>query len=525
MNPAELDLQAALALSASLNPDPHLTQRTSDYLAGRMLGPREVVIVQSKTEVPGALADEESAELGQSVRYWAGPLLPAGHARRAEQIRSLKKAFAPRNLILEGCERLADAITADEAGWSFTLTRPLKNGEQPTADEATLIAEAEAMATEWWDRRKIHLLMQRWVPELIAHGRGVLRPVLAASARNEDGTLKAQADPVKAALNLHIKAADPLTSGIVEDPDTLEQIGVTALDFWDAERRYQQEAELTWIGEDGKTYLRIITGNRERQQSRQAGLDLGGHLLLLQAELRRPAVTEDVIRQNDQANVAYTLMGKNTHFAGYVERFGIGIDPPEKLNVGPETANFFQPSVITETETRPDGVKIVRESPMPGARYEKFDPADPKALNASIDVFERNVFSLLRQAFTLHATGSNASGRSQEVATGDYAVAVKRLRGAVEAILRDLLGLLLRLVALQLGQPERYAGLRPVVSLTAFTFPPSPEERSQNREDVKAGLLSYQTGRARAGVADPDAEARQIAKEQQEAANALPQPT
>jgi hypothetical protein len=63
------------------------------------------------------------------------------------------------------------------------------------------------------------------------------------------------------------------------------------------------------------------------------------------------------------------------------------------------------------------------------------------------------------------------------------------------------------------GQPGRFAELRAVFECRIDSGPMSSDDQSQVRENVKAGLMSEETGMSRLGIDDVDAELERIASE------------
>jgi len=523
-----------------------LTERVSDYLAGYQLGPRSAglpLLGLPRLPTPG----QEGAELdGSGTLYWVGPMVPRTHKRYAEMQTALIKSFNSRNIILEGVEFLADGVGADEADWSLVSDQDSGDETKPLPkEEQALLDEAEALITAWWDQRDLPTTIQQLLVSAIAHGRAPLRPRIPQRYKDATGKLKPIIDPLKSLEPLHLVLPDVGLSGVYTDPESLDRIGVTQVIYRTASE-YKTEWEVTHIDEQGKTLLTVLSiGGQEITDSKASTpMDLGGRLWLFELRFPRGAVTRDVLSNQDALNVAQTLLSRNTHFAGFAQIYGIGIDPPttggtepttlsdgtvipgqpeQTVQAGPGTQSFFQPSVTT-TITRSTGpneqpVEIVEETPYRGASYNKIDPADPKAIQASIDRAESNIYSALRQRFVLMDDKATASGRSREVATGSFLRATARYATAVEHLIRELIEFALEISAMVQGQPGKYRSLRASVTCKQQVFDPSPEAIAAGLSLMQAKVWSRQRLQGVTGVSDQAAEDARIADE-----NAPPEP-
>lgn len=516
MNPNEPTLfELTYALGTLQNP---LTSRITDYLAGYQLGPRNGL---DPLRYP-TLQSLESVGQGQGTLYWTGPMLPMGHSRYGEMQLALMKSFNFRNISLEGVEFLADGVGADEADWS--LVSDLEDGsETPLPPEVeALKEEAEQLLTEWWDHRDVPGTLQTLLHTAIAHGRAPLRFRIPNRYRDDAGKLTLERDPLRSLDPLHLVLPDVALSGVYVDPDTLERIGITQI-FYTTANSWKNEWELTYKDPTGKTILTMLDQGGVPYASSEP-LDLAGRLWLLELHYPRGAVTRDVLSNQDALNVALTMLNRNTHFAGFTQMYGIGIDPPVNaagepvVPAGPGSQTFFQPSVSLETTaTSVNGtpVSTTKETAYPGAKYAKLDPADPTAVLEAIRIAETNIYSSLRQRFVLMDDKATASGRSREVATGSFLRATARYGSKMEHLIRELLELALAVSGIIQGQPGKYAGFRANVTCSQKVFDPSPLQVASDLSLQQAGVISRQTLQTRVGISDPAAEDARILEEAQ----------
>jgi hypothetical protein len=514
-----------------------LTERITDYLGGYQLGPRSDAL-----DFRFAPAfNQDQVQQGMGTLYWNGPMVPVGHRRYNDMQLALIKSFNFRNITQEGIEFLADGVGADEADWS--LVSELESGDEaiplPPAEQA-LLDEAEELLTAWWDHRDLPTTIQHLLQTAIAHGRAPLRPRIPERYKDSTGKLIPITDPLSSLEPLHLVLPDVALSGVYTDPESLERIGVTQVNYRNA-TEYKLEWEVTHLDPDGKTVLQVLSlGGEEITDVRKSDpLDLGGRLWLFELKFPRAAVTRDVLSNQDALNVALTLLSRNTHFAGFAQIYGIGIDPPmtggessvlsdgtvkpatpeETVQAGPGTQMFFQPSVSTTivrtTGTNGLPMETITETPYAGASYNKIDPADPKAIEAAITIAETNIYSALRQRFVLMDDKATASGRSREVATGSFLRATARYATGTEHLIRELLEFALEVSALLQGQPGKYRSLRASVTCRQQVFDPSPLQVAANLSLKKEGIISRQTLQNLVGIADTVAEDARIAEEAQ----------
>lgn len=519
-NPKPADLQRVAETFSGPN-----TRRITDYLNGYQLGPQRPMAFldgAGKLTLPDASTD---------ISYWTGDLLPEKNPGYANQVKAIRRSFTFRNVLLEGLELLADGIGADEADWSFVLTRPLKDGEKPNEAEQALIEELEAVVTTWWDDRDLPSLIQQCVVLALAHKHQPLRPRLPARFRDAQGRL-IKRPPERSLDPLWLVLTDVGDAGIYQDPDTMERHAVTRI--WTADQTLATEWEISSLDEKNRTVIRTVAEDGAVTPS--APLPLGGLLWLLDLRMPRGMVTPDALTQQDARNVASTALNRNTRHAVFEKTIMIGLDPPlgedgkpVPMN-GPGSESWLAPSEIVEVEdtgkTGDDGrpLQITRTRLYPGASVTKLDPAEPKAIQAAIDQATADLYGILRQQFMLISGDATASGRSRETSTGPYLRAVARCATAVEAFIRDILTLAMRVSAIVQGNPGKYDGLRPNVTVRQKIFEPSADTLRVWLELRKEGVISTQTMRSTAGIADPDAEQQLIDKEQARGTESAPQP-
>lgn len=520
MNPATLTPDEAQEALKALNA-PH-TAKLTDYLAGRFLGPKE-----------------------GDVSYWTGPMLPAGHDEYPEMLKALLKiGNGCDNLIQTSLETYLDTLEGLE-DW-----RLVPEGAEEAPDARS---EDEQALTAYLDCLNLTALTYHLGLTLAAHGRTVARPVLSARAYDDRGNIKPARDLADALSRIHWQAPGwPKQSrmvslenaGVVLDEETLERFSVLAYQV-KRNGRDVKGTEISWVDPDtAKTFVRIVEEGKENAVP--VPHDLGGRLLLLEGDLPRPFVMPSLIGAFEAYHVASVMMNRNTHYAGFVERWAVGVQPPGEwiaadgsaspvwttthnefrpipISTGPGRTNFYQPGSSIETVTE-NGVTREMERPTP-AQMGRWEPVDPKAIQAALEHWRKAIRSEARQSFLELSDNADASGRSREVAAGDYLRAAEKLKHAVTALLRDLLELTLHLAALQLpdGEAARLRGQRVVINSRVKAFPVSTEARRILLSEYEAGVIDHETLLTESGRENAAPIMAAVERERAERASAMPE--
>lgn len=508
--PTQVDLTKIVNSFAGPN-----TRKITDYLNGFQLGP------QRGTAIIGAGGSVTVPDAQSDISYWTGDLLSDRDKNYANQVKAIRRSFTFRNILLEGLEVLADGIGADEADWTFTVTRSLQKDEKPTEAERALIAELEAIVTGWWDARDLPSLIQKAVINALAHKRQPVRPRIPDRFRDQQGRLmKREAE--RSLDPLWFVLPDVADAGIYADPDTLERYAITRV--WLDDTGLKSRWEISSLNAAEQTVIRTVDDQNVVIPS--TPLNLGGQLWLLELTMPRGMVTPDALSQQDARNVASTALNRNTRHAVFEKTIFVGLDPPldeqgnPKPLSGPGSESWLSPMEMGEVEetgqvgAAGEPITITRSRLYPNANITKLDPAEPKAIQAAIDQATSDLYGILRQQFMLIAGDATASGRSRETSTGPYLRAVARCATSVEAFIRELLTFAMRISALVQGQPTKYDSLRPVVTLHQKIFEPSPDTLKAWLALWEKGIISTQTMRTMAGIADPDAEQQLIDRQQ-----------
>lgn len=437
------------------------------------------------------LAGKQLGSTDTAIDYWAGPMLPTSHAEYTRMVDALKSSFTSRNMIAEVCERMVDGILGNEVKWMV--------------DGAADTKMVEESLTKWFDKRRLNTLLWKFGVQMVALGRSTLRFVIPQRFRGKDGSMPSFSTLDEALNAIHVLLPSNFNCSVIVDDYTLDTIGINIYQYLN-----KNELELTYVDDNGLTVLKIMS----QDGVEEIRLDLGGKLWHIQGQVNKELVTEDMIQQQSALNVALTMMQRNTHYAGFTERYGIGINAynedgsPIKPVTGPGAINFYQPSAYEEVITEADGSTKITSKSLP-ASYGRFEPSSVEAMKVAADTAESAILAIARQSFALMNDQQYASGRSREVAAGDYMNIEERVAREIEGVYRDMLEFALNLAGVMMNN-QSFLEARVVAEAKVTAFAPTADERRVNLEEYAAQLVSRETAMMRAGIDDVDAEISRI---------------
>jgi hypothetical protein len=476
---------------------------------------REIInlVTNQHSEGERATARMIAGDMWQDGRGWIGPTLHESDEAYRSTLETIRKGFVSKNAVLECVERHVTAVVGREPAWAFVPRRALREGEKPTRDEQTLIDEAGAALTAWWDQRKALETLAGASRHAVAGGRGYLRTFVPPAVLAQDDSGQYRVPPGKLAEQLdriYLHGPHPAQAAVLTDPDTMRDVGI-----YTSKRGLAEEAELVWVDRN-TTFIRVI----DEKGARTAQVDFGGHKTII--ELKRAALVTAQVRENQALlNLAVTNLARNTVVGGFLERYGINVMPPGKwteengqrvykahpINVGPGKINFYQAATYVD--------EAGKVQPMPGGQIGRFDPVPPDTFLKTAESAYHNILDETRQAFVRMTGDATASGVSRVQAVQDFLSSLSSTKATVDAAGRELLETVLAMAATFAGQPGRYASLRANFDCRITAVQATPEERDTNRADVEANLMSRATALARNGIDDPDAELARINTEQE----------
>ncbi len=474
----------------------------------------------------------------QDFSFWKGPkpgpvLQDSEQARRTAQEfqtefqTALERSFTSTNFIRELLDREIGSVF-DKLNWNTLDTNKqatLKEGE----DKTVLQQEADALMLGWWriDRSHPERAIRSATTFARREERGVLRfrigggllETVKAEGQDEQVTrVRSGLDMAQIARYIRLEhLTAPENCRVWEDPDTFTRHAIFAYkDLNDTE-----SAEV--CTSDGTiTTLRVLKGTAVSEVK----LQMGGRITYL--ELSLPTLITQQVLQNQMAyNTASTMILRNTELAGFIERFGVNLEPPYELvpdpetpgvmvrrympfKTGPGTLNLWRSATYDRTDEKG---AYVGEQPLGNSDYGRFEPVSPAALTEAADHNRLNMYGEAGQTYVLMGADASASGRSREVAISDFDNIRQPVIDLAGYAVGEVLETFLALVSALANQPGHFDGLQVTGEVRARVVPPTAQERQQDLAEVQGRLIAASTARQRQGIDDSQTESAKILSE------------
>jgi len=425
---------------------------------------------------------------------------------RGEFISALRRSFASTNYVKETVQRHVDAVLGHSPTYSSDA------GETP-----------DALMGQWWALQDVQGKLYDWACAALNEGRSSLRMHLSPAALEVglDGVARIRAlTPVTLLRFIRLEVLPLERVNLWEDA----RGNPTAAYRYKLPGQYEDRFEVSYVLDDGNSStqdLTVLTVFDEGGEASGISVGLGGMIPYL--EYVRPPLTTPQVLENQRAyNVVTTMANRNTELAGFLERYGINLEPPTMdvvapngavqkkslLRTGPGALTLWFSKLIPREVPNSGGA--VNYEPLP-SQYGRFEPTSAAPLESALNIAKSNIFSETRQLFALMGSESTASGRSREVAMADFVSSVQATARDMERLGGQVLTLFLRMLGALTGQDLSSA--RATMACRVQPIPPSPLERREDRADVQAGILSVKTAQARQNIVNPQLEQETIAAE------------
>lgn len=452
---------------------------------------------------------------------WIGPHPQPGDTGFDETMLEIETGFTSRNAIGEIVQRHASGLVGREPRWSLTVRRALEEGEAAAPEEQTLIDEAEALLTEWWDARKLHSNIQTSAARLVYAERSALRLYVPAGLLEEGaaGGRVIRARSMEDALALvHLDLPEHDQAMIVTDPDTQMIAGLVLYEVGrDAKGEGEPEevAEIVYVDAETKqTIIRLVSDDDgDGSQGNTFSFNLGKRLTTYEMR-RRLLITRQVQQIQKALNLALSMLPRNVVTGGFLERVLLNAQMPgewttdkdgnpERFIPAPFPVGAGTTQFVRGIDYKDEQGRTVITTPSIQWR----DPVDPKSAIAAAEQHYTDMLDECDQAHILQANNAGVGWRSREVARADYLSSLLLSASEVEPAGRWLLETALAMAEQFIGTPGRYTSkLRAVFQCRLDTGPITAQERTAIDGSVAAGTLSRNTGMLLNGVEDPDAE-------------------
>lgn len=447
-----------------------------------------------------------------------------------------ERAFVSENLINEILRREEAAILGREPVWGFTLKRPLKKRpepEQPTEVEQSLIDEATALLTTWWDLREPLKILREAIIKSRSETRVVFRVFLPVVEDEKGNRVIPKLSLEDWMSEIYIDSPDNDLACVYEDPQSKQRLGIFEYEYniIDATgvERTQKKIELSFIQGDETIHQVIdyslakpIADNEGIGNEPRGAYRLDKHMLMF--EIQVPLLITESVKSNQRLfNFAMTMATRGVASAGFRERIGFNIDMPgeekqdetgrlrffpDPFQTGPNTFNVLQGTEVTG----PDGA-TTRLTPA----YQVVDPAPVSSFNDTKEMARVNILHETDQMFTLIAGDAVTSGVSRQQATALFEQRTQPVVNEIAKAGRWMLETVLHFAAFLSGQPERFKSLRAMFECK-FDTGPLTADQATTATTLKGTLWSRDRAMQYVGVDDPAAEQAAIDAEPQNAA-------
>lgn len=458
----------------------------------------------------------------QSRDGWTGPYPAAGSNKAGEIAVDIQRIFTSQNIIKEVVDRYVGGVFGREPIWKTTLKREVKEGEEPTEAEAALMAKAEAILTEFWDKRSIKDELKKALRTACLRDRGALH-IFIPRGLLVDGMIPAIASAQALEEFVYVDARSPEEALIAVSVETRQQIGVMTWKEGNTTLAELSYVDKPVLGEsETMTVVRVVSTASSQPNGfvEEVRVPLGGNLLVFEIRLER-LITDQVVQNQKGANKALTMMQRNSDLGGFLERTilngqqsGKWVDDasypggkrfvPDPYVMGAGITNWVQGTTIEDEDGKP--IKAT-----PSIVYK--DPIAPDNFVATKEEHRQTILFEVRQAHVEMAKDATASAVSRIQARADYLNSLFDAKPKVDAALRWMLSTLLRFAAVIGGNPAEFDALSIAAECKPDAGPLTPEESKEIREAYNADMISLETAIQLLGIADVDAEIQALQEE------------
>lgn len=472
---------------------------------------------------------------------WIGAKPLLGVDGYSQTLKQIEQAFVSENVIKEVIDRHVGGILGREPLWGFVrqqtvssstltrrrrfakLVRGLFLNEEDQSEIDPFAQEADEALTIWWNNAEPRKKLKEALKRCLNEERVLLRLFVPRGLYDKNKIIPVQKSLANALALLHVDVVTSDKGGVFIDDNTQKPF---AIYVYEVEKT--KCVELSYVNELGQTILQILSSNPDLAVD-PTPYDLQG--LLWMHEIFRPAlITEQIRSEQRSLNLDKTMMMRNVNLAGNLERTVMNAERPKRtIRVADanEPLGYREDKVDSDWLTGPGVTNLLtgllikdKEGKIIGRADPNINYREPVKIDTFVGTRRECRESILGQAQQLHimiSGDATVSGRSREQARGEFRSSLNDSKEPLDGAGRWILETPLRLAAQFCDRVNDFAQLRCDFDSRIEDGPVSPEERSANREDVKAGLLSKETAMSRNGTEDTDAEKTRITEDKAEA--------
>jgi hypothetical protein len=484
----------------------------------------------------------------QGGKEWVGPGMPEDSPKIAEQ-------FAPDDVVGEVLSNVANAFAEPQLG-AMGIEELDKNADIPV-EVQNKINELLAALTVWWDKQRLHELVQNRQFTTAWAGRGGLRLWIPWRflQRSDDGEIeiRATANFAEALSFIHVSAPQPHVGGVYTDPLTQEKVAIYLDEEKDGDATVKR-AELIYLDpnrerdEEAETIIRVIYSDPNKGE-KITRINLNGRLLF--AEMRgRALLTDPVLRTQRQLNLVTSLLNRMVETAAFRERYIQNAEPQgmrypyedgAEIPAGaflkrdeegrawvivpqPRTLGANTTTELVGLPTMDERGENQRTYVHPGVHIE--EPVDPGPYLKAANEVRARILRMCGQGHLGGSSNAEVSGIAYEQARAVFEKDLDKRRVSEEGMLRDLLSVLI-IMAEEISGKRGYFSkvLRVTVDQFVNAGPRSPDLVRLDMEGYENGILSEDTVMTRFGVEDIEAEKARIHRNREHVLAILEQAT
>lgn len=410
--------------------------------------------------------------IGDTRKYWKGPLPPKDHRSYKQAVANVDRLYHPYNICAEVVDQYVNALIGKPFSWSLKDA----NGESSP--------EAEAIIADWFE----------WQTE-VAIDSDLGDPIANAI------TQMLVRDQGQGAGVGYLRLYSP---DIYQNLESYQAVVVHAPEPGTVTAERNRDGILHKVeyifGEGEKEVYELMPNGNTRITNEKANtveeLDFGGRLPIIELK-GRAIITDAIKRGQDSINKTLTIKDINIETAGYLEKvFTNALPPgefiedgegnvtyksdPKAMDVGPGSYTFVQGVHVGDWKNPTDikDPQVVFRQPVPIQAFR-----DGVELDTAVIYFQAGL------AYLLSSGDGKISGKSRLTLKEDFLIRLRVYERIIEAAIRKVLTIVIKYLS------EYYPileGYKPVVELN-LAVSPLPEEREQNREDLKIGGMSLTT--------------------------------
>jgi hypothetical protein len=460
----------------------------------------------------------------QDGQAWKGPVPDVntcGADDYARFMNAIMQSFTSSNVVKEVADRHVSAVIGRSPAWQMVPKNAAvgqHDGGNSGGEEDTATHEIEAAITEWMDSRNVMQNLKAAASAMVTTGRGYLR-VFIPTGLLLDGVVPRVTTPAEALQYLYLEDVDASMAGVVLQRSTMRPASYTVITTADAAKDGSTSTIIEVQFTDPANPKNLVMRTWVDAEQMQEAVIPAGEILLGHEMRREPIITKQVMELQGGLNFALTAMGRNNGSAGFLERVIMNAQPPGEY-VKEGTKEVFKPA---KYQGGPGSTTFLMGQPFydetgqikgyTTPNFERHEPSAPDSFTASMEAYRHAIYMEAKQGHLLVQNDGNASAASRIQLRADFAASLGDTKNELEAAMRWLLGTITTLAGIFMGQPTKFADLRPTVQATIDTGPLSDAERSAILEQLDKGVRSRETAMGMLGIEDPDAEASRIATE------------